>query len=211
MVKGSLRFLKQGSMALVLGMNTLVAYAQAPIDLVQKKLSTIHTMHASFVQTIHAKHRVVSQSSGTMALARPNRFRWQTKHPMAQTVIADSQRVWIYDEELEQVTVSKQTKRLGAAGALFLSQDDDAVAHDFELMSHHQGVLDTFDLRAKSHSSNFEHVRLVFKQDLLTSIELDDQLGQHTVVRFSNIKINQSEPKQLFQFKVPAGVDVVQQ
>lgn len=211
MIKKSLRFFKKGTIALVLGAIAVSAYADIPIDLVQKKLLAIRTMHAAFMQTIHAKHRVVSQSSGMMALSRPNRFRWQTKQPMAQTVIADGKRVWIYDTELEQVTVSQQTKHLGAAGALFLSQDHNAVARDFDLMSYHQGVFDTFDLQAKSHKSNFEHVRLMFKKNILVGIELDDQLGQHTVVRFSNIKMNQTEPDHLFQFKVPDGVDVVEQ
>ncbi|HVT63353.1 MAG TPA: outer membrane lipoprotein chaperone LolA, partial [Legionellaceae bacterium] len=159
---------------------TISVYAQSPMLILQQKLSAIHTMEAAFTQTIHAKHRVVSKSSGVMALARPDRFRWQTKHPMAQTVVADGKNLWIYDQELEQVSVSKQTRRLGAAGALFLSQDNEAVKRDFDLIAYHPGASEIFELRAKSHQSNFEQVRLVFKNERLSTIEMDDQLGQRT-------------------------------
>ncbi|MCR9192268.1 MAG: outer membrane lipoprotein chaperone LolA [Gammaproteobacteria bacterium] len=198
-------------LAMLLSMIVTTVIAGTPEDLVQKKLSAIHTMQAAFAQTIRAKHRVVSKSSGSMALARPNRFRWQTKKPMAQIVVADGAKVWIYDVALEQVTVSKQTQHLGVAGALFLSQDNDAVARDFNVVAHHQAAVETFDLHAKSSKANFEQVRLVFKKELLTSIELDDQLGQHTTVIFSQIQMNQPESAKVFQFKIPAGVDVVQQ
>lgn len=198
---------------MLFGLLTSGAYANAesPETLVQKKLSAIRTMHAHFSQTIQAKHRLIARNSGVMVLARPNRFRWQTKHPMAQTVVADGKSVWIYDVELEQVTVSKQTQKLGAAGALFLSQSDDAVRRDFTVTTVPHQSMDVFDLHAKSSKSNFEHVRLSFKGNILSTIELDDQLGQHTVIHLSAIRINQPEPARLFQFRAPVGVDVVHQ
>ncbi len=189
----------------------LQVYAASPENLVQKKLSAVHTMHANFSQTVHSKQRMMSESSGVMVLARPNQFRWQTKHPMEQVVVADGKKVWVYDVDLEQVTVSKQTENLGAAGALFLSQDTNAVQQNFTVKFHQQGLAEIFDLRAKSVKSNFEHVRLFFEKDRLTTIELDDQLGQHTTIRFSQMIMNQPESAHWFQFHIPAGVDVVYQ
>ena len=86
------------------------AFCQAPGDLLQTKLNDIRTMTATFKQTVKAKHRVVSRSSGTMALQRPGRFRWQTVQPMTQLMVADGQQIWVYDKDLEQVTVKKQIR-----------------------------------------------------------------------------------------------------
>lgn len=187
------------------------AYAESPDGLLQKKLSNIRTMHANFSQTVRAKHRVISNSRGTMALAKPNQFRWQTKHPMAETVVADGHKVWIYDVDLEQVTVSKQTRSLGAAGALFLSQDSDAIHRDYTVRFHQERDNDIFDLQAKSSKLSFEKVRIIFVKNNLKTIELNDQLGQRITIYLSDVVVNQSEPASLFQFRVPKGVDVVQQ
>ena len=190
---------------------TSVVCAADPTELVQHKLAAIQRMSAAFSQTVSAKHKLIAQSSGTMALVRPHRFRWQTKQPLAQTVVADGQHVWIYDVELEQVTVSKQTDRLGAAGALFLSQDEHAVARDFVVAHRLKGDLDIFELHARSEKANFENVRLIFQGMILQGIDLDDQLGQHTKVRFSKILVNQPVADSLFKLHIPAGVDVVRQ
>lgn len=188
-----------------------VVFAESPDSLIQNRLLKMQTMHAHFTQTVHAKKRLIMQSSGEMVLAKPNRFRWQTNHPMAQTVIADGKTVWIYDVELEQVTVSKQTKKLGIAGALFLSADINVIRGDFVVHAEQDQTTEIFDLRAKSSKSTFERVRLVFKKDVLTEIALDDQLGQHTLIHLSHVVMNHPEPAHLFQFRIPAGVDVVHQ
>ncbi|MDP3561671.1 MAG: outer membrane lipoprotein chaperone LolA [Legionellaceae bacterium] len=186
-------------------------FADANADELQTKLNAIHTMSASFEQVVYAKKRILSQSSGTMALSRPGLFRWQTKRPMAQLVVADGQRVWVYDKELEQVSVKKQNKNIGGAAALFLSETHDSVTQDFNVIKTQKNKKDYFDLRAKSTKANFERVILVFVGDILQGLELYDQLGQHTDVHLNAIKINPHLEPGLFKFKAPNGVDVVQQ
>lgn len=186
-------------------------YAESEATVVQNKLSAIQTLHAHFTQTIQSQQRSMSSSSGEMVLVRPDKFRWQTKRPMAQTVIADGKQLWIYDVELEQVTVSRQSQNLGIAGALFLSQDPNSVQQNFAVKASRQGSIEIFDLHAKSSRANFERVRLVFEKNQLTTIELYDQLGQHSTLRFSKIVMNHSESPALFQFHIPPGVDVVYQ
>ncbi|ETO92733.1 outer membrane lipoprotein chaperone LolA [Legionella oakridgensis] len=187
------------------------AFCNAASDVLQEKLNSIRTMSADFSQVIKAKKRQVSNSSGTMALERPGRFRWQTKSPMPQLVVADGERLWIYDVDLEQVTVKKQEKGIGGTAALFLSGYDDTVARDFEVTEHKKGNNDYFDLHAKSNKANFQQVKLAFEGNTLRGIELFDQLGQHTTVHLNRIKINQKLASNLFKFKVPKGVDVVKQ
>ncbi len=185
------------------------AYCDSVSDALQTKLNAMRTMSATFNQIVTANKRQVSHSSGTMALSRPGLFRWQTKRPMAQLVIADGQRLWVYDADLEQVSVKKQDKGLGGTAALFLSSYDNTVARDFVVTVNQQGSV--FDLRAKSNKANFQRVTLTFDGALLSGIELFDQLGQHTDVHLTNSKANPKLAANLFQFKPPKGVDVVEQ
>ncbi len=187
------------------------AFSASAAEFLQAKLNAIRTMSASFQQVVMAKKKQVSKSSGTMALARPGRFRWQTKNPMPQLVIADGKQLWVYDVDLEQVTVKKQDKGLGGTAALFLSGYDDTVTRDFDVTETNKAGRDYFDLRAKSSKANFQRVQLIFTGEVLTGMELYDQLGQQTDVRLSNIKTNPTLADSTFQFKTPKGVDVVEQ
>lgn len=181
-------------------------------DELQSKLNAMHTMTANFKQIVKAKQREISRSSGTMALQRPGLFRWQTKEPMEQIVVADGKKLWVYDVDLEQVTVKKQEKSLGGTAALFLSGYDDTVARDFEVSVENQaGGKQVYDLKAKSNKANFQELKLVFSAQVLTSIEMFDQLGQHTVVNLTGVKSNPKVETKLFQFKPPKGTDVVNQ
>jgi outer membrane lipoprotein carrier protein len=180
-------------------------------DALQARLNGIRTMSAAFHQVIYAKNREISRSSGTMALARPGHFRWQTEKPMVQWLIADGRHLWIYDVDLEQVTVKKQDKELSGTAGLFLSGYNDTVTKDFKVVLQPEREVDCFDLRAKSGKAGFQRVKLLFASNELRGIELFDQLGQHTRVQFSDIKTNPTLSGALFQFKVPKDVDVVEQ
>jgi len=187
------------------------ALADDASDSLQAKLNAIRTMSASFNQVINAKTRVISKASGNMALSRPGRFLWQTKKPLEQIVIADGKHLWVYDVELEQVTLKKQDKGLGGTAALFLSGYDNTLTHDFEVTESKIGKELKFDLKAKSSKENFQHMQLAFVGDELTGIELDDQLGQHTTVVLSKIKNNPPLSPTVFKLKIPKGVDLVRQ
>lgn len=186
-------------------------FATTPSETLQTKLNALRTMSASFNQVVKAKQREISHSSGTMALARPGRFRWQTIKPMEQFVVADGKRLWIYDVDLEQVSVKKQENSVGGTAALFLSGYDDTVARDFDVKQTESGNRMTFDLNAKSNKANFQRVQLVFEGAALRGIVLYDQLGQQTDVALNRVLVNPKLPASLFQFKPPRGVDVVEQ
>lgn len=177
----------------------------------QIKLNKIRTMSASFVQVVRAKKRQVSHSTGTMALSRPGRFRWQTKTPMAQLVVADGQRLWVYDEDLDQVTVKKQDKGLGGTAALFLSGYGDTVTRDFKVTERAYGNTAFYDLRSKSTKAHFLRLKLTFVGGELRAMVFFDQLGQQTDVTLNHVKTNLSLAGALFRFKAPKGVDVVEQ
>lgn len=186
-------------------------FSQTSGELLQSKLNAIKSMSANFSQVVKAKKREVSHSSGTMALERPGRFRWQTKSPMEQLVIADGKKMWVYDVDLEQVTVKKQEKGLGGTAVLFLSGYDDTVARDFEVTQKDDASGIVFDLKSKSSKANFQRIKLIFNKDNLTGLELFDQLGQVTVVKLAKIKSNPKLSVEMFQFKVPKNIDLIQQ
>lgn len=186
-------------------------FAQTASEDIQAKLNAMRTMSASFTQKVTAGNREVSQSSGSMALSRPGKFRWETKRPLEQVVVADSQKLWVYDVDLEQVTVKKQEKGLGGTPGLFLSGNSDSVNRDFTVTSETKNKTQIFDLKAKSSKENYQRVKLIYTQNQLTAIEFFDQLGQHTVIKLTNIKSNPKLADKLFQFKPPKGVDVVDQ
>jgi outer membrane lipoprotein carrier protein len=188
-----------------------VVYCDSVSETLQVKLNAIRTMTAKFNQVVTANKREVSRSSGVMALSRPGHFRWQTKEPMAQLVVADGHHLWIYDEDLEQVTVKKQDKGLGGTAGLFLSGYNDTLTHDFDVTVVHQKDTSYFDLHAKSTKANFSRLKLVFLGETLNRIELFDQLGQHTLVNLSQIKTNLVLTEPLFKFTPPKGIDVVEQ
>lgn len=202
--------MKKMILAVLLCCSTAV-FSQTPEELLQVKLNTIRAMTASFKQVVKAKERVVSRSSGTMAMERPGRFRWQTKEPMEQLMVADGKRIWVYDADLEQVSVKKQEKGLGGTAALFLSGYDDTVTRDFTVTQSGSGDNLIFDLKSKSAKANFQRIKLMFHQNLLTGLDLYDQLGQITSVQLSQAKLNPKLAAALFQFKPPKGIDVVEQ
>lgn len=203
--------MKKIALLLTLCSYSVFALAEEASDVLQKKLNALSSMSANFTQTVKVKQKTVSRSSGTMALQRPGRFRWKTLDPMQQLIVADGQKMWVYDIELEQVTVKKQEKGLGGTAALFLSGYDNEVSKDFDVKEQNEGKKAVFDLKAKASKENFQRIKLIFNQDQLTGLELYDQLGQITYVALSQIKNNGQLPSKLFQFTPPKGVDVVKQ
>lgn len=186
-------------------------FAATAGDQLQSRLNGMKTMTANFKQVVKAKEREISTSSGNMALQRPGRFRWLTKEPMEQLVVADGKKLWIYDVDLEQVSVKKQGNSLGGTAALFLSGYDDTVAREFSVQMSAKAGKEIYDLKALSGKANFQRLKLIFSGATLTSLEMFDQLGQHTIVNLSNVKANPKISASLFQFKPPKGTDVVQQ
>ena len=190
-------------------------YGETASAILQQNLNNYHTLSAEFNQSIYAKGRIVSRSSGFMSLKRPDcakcyaYFYWYTKKPIAQKVVADGRKLWIYDIDLQQVTVRKQKHGMGSAPALFLSGYNDAVARNFIVENFVKTQNQCYLLRAKARHENFQRVALCFKGNSLISIELMDPLGQRTVVKLNNVKINSALPVKLFKFTPPKGVDVI--
>lgn len=173
----------------------------------QTKLNNIHQMTANFKQTVTDKGEKISSSVGSMALNRPGRLRWETKKPMEQLIIADGQKLWIYDLDLEQVTVKNQDAGLSETAALFLSNYTTTKAFKVNLIE--KDASQTYTLEAKSTKENFRAIILTFNNNILEAMQMLDHLGQLTTINFTNILINSKLDHKLFQFSLPKGVDVL--
>ena len=93
-----------------------------PVARVDAYLGSLKTLNAQFLQVVRGKEgQITDRATGTLAIARPNRFRWDYREPYSQTIVADGRKLWLYDPDLDQVTVRSLEQGLGATPAMLLS------------------------------------------------------------------------------------------
>ncbi|MEO8400257.1 MAG: outer membrane lipoprotein chaperone LolA [Gammaproteobacteria bacterium] len=186
-------------------------YADPTSDELTQLLNNIRSMQANFNQTVQdTKGRTISYSQGRMALQRPGKFRWDTIKPNPQLIVTNGKRVWIYDADLEQLTIRYLTKEAGETPALLLSSVNATLDKDFRVQaSNENGTTKWFVLRPKDKSSIFAMIRLGFQKNEITQMQLQDHLDHVTLIRFSRIVINPTLSDSAFTFKPPAHVDVI--
>lgn len=180
-------------------------------DALSQLLKNIQTMQASFKQSImDKKAKQLQQSSGVMSLQRPGKFRWEVKKPVAQIIVTNGAKVWIYDPDLEQVTIRALTKEVGQSPAMLLSNTNLALENDYAVTKEeNKSSLDWFSLIPKSKNSVFAMIRLGFNNNQIREMVLQDQLGHTTSIEFYNIQLNPTLSSALFAFKIPRHVDVI--
>jgi len=180
------------------------------IDQLHDFLKSTHTLRADFSQMIVGKNgRKPQQSSGTVAISRPGKLRWEILKPYPQLVIGDGEKVWIHDPDLQQVTVRKAGQAIGASPAALLSGSNE-LEKNFTLKEAGDAEgMAWIEATPKAGDSGFEKVRLGFAGNDLKAMELQDSFGQTTLIRFARIERNPSLPATTFKFTPPPGVDVV--
>ena len=168
------------------------------------------TARGGFEQKIFNRNRrLLQESSGVLAFSRPGRFRWSYAKPYAQLIVGDGSRVWIYDEDLKQVTVKNLGRALGSTPAALLAGNNEAM-RAFRLTD--QGGKDGIDWLAavpRDREGNFQTIRMGFSAFGLEAMELVDSLGQTTELRFISLQRNPRLDPGLFRFSPPKGVDVI--
>lgn len=170
------------------------------------------TFRAEFSQILLDQNfKIIQKTSGSMLFSRPGKFRWTYEHPYQQLIVCDGERVWFYDQDLEQVTVRKLDLTLGSTPAALLAGGK-AIEQDFELqeIEVQEGQLEWLEAISKSEESSFELIRLGFSPSgELREMILRDNLGQFTWLIFSKTEQNPELADSLFQFTPPAGVDII--
>ena len=182
------------------------------VDRLRQFLETTKLMRADFSQTVLPKNgRKPQFSSGSMAIARPHKFRWQIEKPYTQLIVGDGEKVWLHDPELNQVTVKKQGAALAGSPAALLAGEGIAVLEKSFVLKDAglRDGLEWLDATPKNTDSGFEKVRIGFAGAELRAMELTDSFGQQTSLLFSKVEKNPALPVSTFRFVPPKGADVL--
>jgi outer membrane lipoprotein carrier protein len=198
---------------LVLMLSSLSLSSQAAdtgVARMQAFLKEVKTLKADFTQVVlDANLKQMKQSTGTLLIKRPDRFRWDYAKPNAETVVADGKHLWLYDVPLQQVTVKPLGETLAASPAVLLAGSNE-VDKSFTVTD--QGEKDGLAwvaLIPKVKDSDFESVRLGFKGQDVAEMELKDNLGNTTRITFDHVQRNPEVSDDSFRFVPPAGADVI--
>ena len=185
-------------------------YAARGLATLEAFLDGVRSLTADFKQELYgADQRLLETETGTLSLERPNRFRWTYMHPTELVVVADGAKLWMYDVELAQVTVAPLDETVGSSPALLLSGDR-RVRDGFDVVQTYTADgLDWVKLEPKVDVSEFTSVLIGFVGAAPQRLELVDGLNQVTRIELANVKVNPELADTLFEFRPPAGVDVI--
>jgi len=194
----------------VLGLASVAARADT-LAALQSFVRDARTGSAEFTQTVispdGAKRR---SSSGTFEFSRPNRFRFTYTKPFEQVIVADGQRLWVYDPDLNQVISRKQSSALAATPAALLAGAQ--LERDFNLSAEPaRDGLEWVKAVPKLADGAFESLRIGFRNGELAEMVIVDSLGQRSLLQFRDLKLNRPLPADRLVFAVPKGADVIQQ
>jgi outer membrane lipoprotein carrier protein len=182
-----------------------------PVETLRGFVRDVKSGRATFTQTVTspdgAKKKI---SSGSFDFARPNRFRFAYAKPFEQTIVGDGEKVWVYDADLNQVSVRKLGQALGATPAALLAGG--TLERDFDLANlPAQGGLEWAEAKPKARDGAFQAVRVGFRGKDLAALEIIDSFGQKSLLQFNGFAANAAVAPETFRFTVPAGADVIEQ
>ena len=197
-----------------LGIGSLALNTASAADDARQRLDTFFTsvssIQGSFNQQVFSKKgKVIQQSTGDISMLRPGKFRWVYKTPDPQTIVGNGKNIWVYDEDLEQVTIKPMSQALSSAPIAILTQKQRPDAQfKVEKITHNAAGYDWFKLTPHRKSKDFKFFEIGLDKNGLRQMIMHDQLGQKTVLQLntqSNVPISGST----FFFKIPPGVDVI--
>ncbi len=207
----------RGLRAMVLAASMLAAAAAAgsaradAVDTLRDFVRDVKSGRADFTQTVSspdgARRKV---SSGSFEFQRPDRFRFAYTKPYEQLIVGDGRKVWIYDADLNQVSVRALSQAIGATPAALLAGA--ALERDFVLQAQPaQDGLDWVQATPRAKDGAFQSMRIGFRGKDLAEVEILDSFGQRSRLQFSRYEANPALPESAFRFVPPKGADVIEQ
>jgi len=195
---------------MVMTLSFSLSAAESATEKLNQFVQNVVTFKAKFSQTVlDSRGQVLEEAQGFFILERPGKFRWDYDIPYPQHIIADGQRIWFYDVDLEQVTVKSQLEALADTPATLLSGQ--TLPSDKYLLSDisSEDGLSWVELIPKDVDSNFQTITLAFDQQGLNQMIMKDSFDQQTRLVFSQTTENAPLLADVFVFTPPSGVDVV--
>ncbi|KAA3650921.1 MAG: outer membrane lipoprotein carrier protein LolA [Proteobacteria bacterium] len=186
------------------------AAAESGVVLLKRFVQQTERAQGQFVQSVYRQNGGRGeQSDGRFAFERPGKFRWEYAKPYPQLLVGDGQKLWAYDPELQQVTVKALGDALGATPAAILAGNGE-LDKNFTLEDGgRMNELDWAVATPRAADSSFARMKMGFANGQLAAMEIQDNFGQTTLLRFTEFKTNPPLDASLFRFTPPAGVDVV--
>ena len=182
----------------------------ASLERFQAYLKSTQSATGNFEQKVFDKNgKLVQESRGSFALQRPGKFRWSYAKPHPQVIVGDGERVWIHDPDLNQVTVRKLARAIGSTPAALLAGSAD-IEKAFELSeAGTREGLEWLEAKPREKESGFERIRLGLSAEGVEAMELVDNFGQTTLLRFTEVIRNPRIDNNTFRFTPPRGADVL--
>jgi outer membrane lipoprotein carrier protein len=192
-----------------LGLASVAAHA-ASIDRYREFLDGTRSARAAFEQKVIDRNgQLVQEAKGSFVFQRPGKFRWVYDKPADQVIVGDGARVWIYDRQLNQVTVRRMEAALGSTPAALLAGGTNVEKAFVLTDGGEKDGLEWVLAKPRQQEAGFESVRMGFQGSELRAMELKDQFGQTTTLRFSQLRRNPKVDPQTFRFDPPKGADVL--
>jgi outer membrane lipoprotein carrier protein len=163
------------------------------------------------VKMMDGSAKVSNESTGTFMFARPGKFIWTYQKPYEQLLQADGEKLYIYDKDLNQVTVRKLGNALGSSPAAILFGSND-LEKNFTLKdAGTKDGLEWLEATPKSKDTTFDRIGIGLKDGVPLAMELRDSFGQVSLLSFKKFEKNPAMSADQFRFTVPKGADVFQQ
>jgi outer membrane lipoprotein carrier protein len=202
-------FIKAGLLSL--SFVILSAQAVTPPQQLAGLLNQYQSLSANFIQTIYdANGTLQQQSTGNMKLLRPDYFWWNTTSPNRQLIATNGKKLWVYDIDLEQVTIQQLQKAAGEAPAMLLTTSGADLAKDF-LVTNQAPVKgeQVFQLSPKDPKADYAWIRLFFKDNTISKMQIRDNMGQTTMLEFRLLQVNPKLTPTMFKVSIPKGTDII--
>jgi len=186
----------------------------AALDQFKTFVSGTKSARGEFTQTQLRKSttgKAAPVSSGTFVFARPGKFIWTYQKPYDQLLQADGETLYIYDKDLNQVTTRKLGNALGSSPAAILFGSNDLEQNFTLAEAGARDGLEWLNATPKSKDTTFEQIAIGLKDGAPQAMELKDNFGQTTVLKFTSFQRNPQLGAQQFKFEVPKGAEVVKQ
>lgn len=196
----------------------------AGMESLETFLRTVGSARADFTQVVTSPARdgqaaPTKTSTGSFEFQRPGRFRFIYRKPFDQTIVADGQTLWLFDADLNQVTARKQAQVLGSTPAALIASAQDLRALQAEFTIESAPARDGLEwvvATPKNRDGQLQSVQVGFKAGSdkavnLAALEILDNFGQRSSLRFSRVEINPTLAADTFVFKPPPGADLIRQ
>jgi outer membrane lipoprotein carrier protein len=157
------------------------------------------------------KQSAAASSSGSFLFARPGKFIWTYQKPYDQVLQADGEKLYIYDKDLDQVTIKKLGNALGSSPAAILFGSNDLEKNFTLKEAPSKDGVEWLQAIPKTKDTTFESIRIGLRDGVPVAMELRDAFGQVSELTFTKFEKNPSIPADRFKFSVPKGADVFQQ